>query len=109
MSKIITATQLVERHATRYPNQAEAGEGITLLASEEGARIEAAAVRGFSAGPATLVYVKAKEHFYVAGEFIGIGDFVQVTDQEAKQLVALGRADLATDDAVAAAQKATKK
>lgn len=112
--KVLSAAALAGGTATRYPN-ATADHSTTIdniFASAEATplpRIDAmASVKGFASVNGSLQWVQAKEHFFVSGEMISKGDFVQVSEGDAKRLVNAAKADLASDADVAAAQKAAK-
>lgn len=70
--------------------------------------LQAMAVRGFASVSGNLKWVKATQHFYVAFEPITAGDLLQIPEKDAAGLVRDGKAVYATDDEIAAAQKATK-
>ena len=110
--KIVTLAALAASFAARYPNAAAAGtvESLQAGAAEPGTvgKLEAGAVRGFAANAGKLQFVKALTHFYVEGELIQEGDFVQVTEPDAKMLRNAGRAEFASDEEIAAAQKGSK-
>ena len=96
-----TETSLSAAQTKRY------GATIDLHASgDKTLNLEAGAVR--SIGQGKTVYVRAEQNFYVEGELIAVGDFVPVSEQDAKRLVGMGRGTIATDAEVAAAAKAGK-
>ena len=110
MSRIITAAALSASFNARNPAPAEqSGTVATISASGVLPEVRAQAMRNYSQVSGSLQWVKAKEHFFVAGETVLEGDLVQVTELDAKRLRNIGRAEFATDEEVAAAQgKATK-
>ncbi|HSU19911.1 MAG TPA: hypothetical protein VLI45_09240 [Acidobacteriaceae bacterium] len=107
--KVLTFAAIAAAFSTRYPNAGAAEPGI--ISSMSGAQgtadsLQAAAVRGFAAPTAKLVFVRVTEPFFVsAGEHVSTGDFVQVQEPDAKRLIAAGRAEPATDAEVADAQQ----
>jgi hypothetical protein len=104
---IHTKEHIDRNFAQRFPN-ADKENTIDLHAAAAGVdEIQAAAVH--SGAPGKQVYVKAKENFYQRGTPIMAGDFVQVPESDAKVLKSIGRADFATADEVAEAQKASSK
>lgn len=102
--------------ASRFPNsrrvpRGQSGNVDSLSASAEAGSldtVQAMAVKGFAAVSGKLVWVRAKQHFYQNFEIISAGDFVQIPEDDAKRLVNAGKAEMATDADVAAAQKASK-
>lgn len=107
MSRIISAVALAAAFTARYPNT-ESGTVDISASAEPVPEIQASAVRGFAATAGPLQWVKATTHFFQGGELIQEGDYVQVQELDAKRLVASERAELATDEDVAAAQKKGK-
>ena len=111
-----TAETLVAKYSKKYPQPSLELQAGAATQSErvdpdyggEPIEIQAAGVHGFSSA-GKLQYVKASDHFLVGGEVIQQGEYVQLPEADARSLVAAGRAELATDDDVAAAQKASKK
>ena len=113
--KILTAAALLAGYTSRNHIGPQPGTVNIIAASAEELpedttldTVQAMSVKGFATVAGPLQFIKAKENFYVAGEPVYIDDFVQVTSEDAKRLVAAGRADLASDDDVNAAQKASK-
>ena len=83
----------------------EAGTVASLSASAGKLdKVEAMAVRGFSAGTAKLVWVKALDIFLASGELVRAGDYLQLTDGEAANLVNRLMAKFATEAEVLEAQ-----
>lgn len=107
MSKILTAAAIAASYEARHPAQAGIIENLAA-SGDTVAGLQAAAVRPYAVPTGKLVYVKALEHFYVAGELVQIGDYVQVSEKESRGLVNIGRAEIATDEDVAAASQAKK-
>lgn len=103
-----TADQLLGSFSSRFNNAPLPGT-VDLSASGEETKvdsIQAMAVKGFAQVSGPLQFVKASDHFYAAGEMVFAGDYVQLTQQDADLLVKAGRAEYATDEEVAKAQKA---
>lgn len=109
--KITSAATLLAAFALRLPTGPGSVASVSASADEDEGQVEtiqAMAVKGFAQVSGPLQYVKAKEHFYAAGEPIFAGDYVQLTQEEAKRLVAADRAELATEADVAAAESTEK-
>lgn len=107
---IRTLASLAASFAARYPQANNQVDSISASAdSTQIDAIEAAAVRGYGTVAGKLVWVKATMHFFMPGaETILEGDFLQVDEKTAQQLTSSQRAQLATDEEVAAAQKKGK-
>ena len=108
MARFITAAALTTSFNKRNPAPTQPAVIADLQASGTVDKLEAQAVRGYSQVSGKLQYVKASEHFFVAGELIQAGDYVEVTEDDAKRLRNAGRAEYATTEEVGAAQKAAK-
>lgn len=105
MSRLITAAALALGFQARYPGQAKAGTISSISASE--GRIEsvaAAGIRPFTSPNGKLITLKATEHFMVSGQTIKAGELVEVSERDARQIIALGRAEEATPEEIAEAQ-----
>lgn len=103
-----SAADLATAFSARYPNASASGSVDSISASAESGTVDsvqAMAVKGFASVSGALQYVRAKEHFYVGGELIAKGDYVQVTEGDAGRLERAGRAVPVSDADVAAAQK----
>jgi hypothetical protein len=105
MSKLITDASLAAKFASRYPSSGVL-DSVSASAGKV-ASVEAAGVRPFAA-VGKLVVIKAVEHFFVAGEVISAGDLVEVSERDAANIVASGRAVEATADDISAADKPAK-
>ena len=104
--KCLTFAEQNSSFAARHPHQVS---GLSAAAdTSQLTEISAAAVRGFNAGATRLQWVKATHVFFVAGEATSVGDFLQVTETEAANLVHRHFATLATDEDVAKASKGSK-
>ena len=110
MSRIIAAAAIAAGFAARYPSHSGTLESLEAGAAKgKLPSVEAGAVKGFSAVSGKLQWVRAKEHFYVSGEIVQSGDFVQVQERDARTLINSHQAEEATQEAVdAAAQKSSK-
>ena len=85
----------------KYPEPGNVG---ALSASASVGSIEAAGVRPYGATAGKLVYVKALDHFYVTGPtLITAGEYIQVLESDANDLVRRGQAQLASDAEIAKA------
>ncbi len=105
MSKFISIAALGAAFSARYP---VSPAGTVHLQAGESVELQAAAFRPFSSVGKT-VHVKAVEHFFVAGEVVTKGDIVEVPDADAKHLIRIEKAVVATDAEVAEAQAPAKK
>jgi len=101
MSKLTTIAVLVAGIAARYPSL-DPGT-VDLQAGEDSVDLQAAAFRPFSAAGKT-VHIKATEHFFVAGQVITKDDIVEVPEGDARHIIGMDKAALATDDEIAAAK-----
>jgi hypothetical protein len=90
--KLHTMAALTAAFHTRYPNAAQPGTIDSMAAASEVGTLEAAGIRSF-------------DHFFQQGTLVPQGDFVEVTEANAAELIRMGRAVLATDAEVANANK----
>lgn len=67
------------------------------------------AVKSFATSTGTLVWVKATDTFFEAGEHVNIGDYVQVKEGVGNWLQSLDRAVIVDDEEVEAAKLAKTK
>jgi S-adenosylhomocysteine hydrolase len=67
------------------------------------------AVKTFNANSGPLLWVRAKENFFEAGEHVLIGDYVEVKEGVANWLQSLDRAVIVEEEDVQAAQAARTK
>ena len=107
---LIKAATIAASIAARFPQLGdEPGTVDTLAAQGETIdKIEAQALRSYTQPSGSFVFVRATEAHFVAGNYVEVGDIVQVTEGDATVLKGLGRATDATDAEVAAAQTASK-
>lgn len=103
---ILTADAVQAGFAKRYP-----GAGGVTPSIEAGARVggqvaavDAAAVKTAPLPVGKLQYVRAKSHFFVAGELVQEGDYVQVQKDIATRLVRNDQAEAVTEDEVRQAE-----
>ena len=112
MSRIISAVALAASLQARYPNALQE-QGLTIHAGADSTTLDqvhaAGSVKGFAAISGSLQWVRANEHFLAGGELVMKDDYVQVQETDAKRLVNAGRAELATEEEVAAVQKKAAK
>lgn len=66
------------------------------------------AVIGFQSSTGTLLWVKAKENFFEAGQHVLVGDYVEVKEGVANWLQSLDRAVIVEESEVEAAALAKK-
>ncbi len=114
MPKLHTATALAANFHARFPQPGEvdiaaaAAPEVKFPRDAKSVDIQAAGVHSFTA-PGKMLYVKATDHFLVLGETIQAGEYVELPEADAKYLVnTASRAEFATDEEVAAAQKQSR-
>jgi hypothetical protein len=66
------------------------------------------AVKAYQSSTGTLVWVRAKENFFEAGEHVLKGDYVQVKEGVGNWLQSLDRAEIVEEEEVEAAKLAKK-
>ena len=109
MIRIHTAATLAAAFQSRYPTAAT-DRLASLDAAAELDSVEAMAVRGFASVSSKLVWVRATSHFFVNGEFVSDGDYVELEGSEAHALLRREQALPATaEEAAAAAGKGKGK
>lgn len=100
--RILSAALVAAAFESRHPNadvidSIEAGTGKVE-------KVEAAAIRTSALPAGKLQYVKATSHFFIAGELVTEGDYVQVQKDVATRLIRNDQAVAATDEEVRAAE-----
>lgn len=102
MAKVLSAAFIAGAFAAAHPqagviDSLEAGAGKVPS-------VEAAAIRTTALPPGKLQYVRATSHFFVAGELVKEGDYVQVQKDIATRLIRNDQAVAVTDDEVRQAE-----
>jgi hypothetical protein len=105
-SRFLTAAAIALSVNARFPasgviESISAGAAKTILPS-----VEAAGIRSFADVSGELQWVKAKDHFLLAGETVVQGTFVQVREDVAKELLRMDRVTTVTDAELAEAKAA---
>ena len=110
--KVLAFAALAAAFNSKYapPSAGSIGSLSASAAPSSVGSIEAAAVRPYGVTAGKLVYVKATDHFYVPGPtLVPAGDYVQVTEADANDLVRREQAVIVTDAEAADAAKANSK